>query len=405
VEFKIQKKQALFEGSMDKKILIVDDDFDTLHMVGKMLERHGFTITAANNGEKALQFAKTENPDLIILDVMMPGMDGYEVTRELRSQEATAFIPIILFTAKAQVDDKLEGFEAGADDYLTKPTHPAELIARVKSILTRPKTGQLHKEIEELDKVEKNKHLIGVIGTKGGLGTTTAAVNLAISLHEKTKDYVTLSELRPGAGSVGLQLGYRNSTAQNDLLKLTIPELSLNRVEEALVTHGSGIQIMLSSYMPVDASLQNNLEQMEIIAKLLKGIAPITVIDLGVGLNPISQLVMPFCDQLVVVVEPVPSTIIQTKALLQNLHDLGFAEQKIFILLISRTRLEITVPNTRVQNELDRELAGVIMPAPEISYQSALRHEAILTHQPDSIPSKQYLKLAETLIQARQIKG
>ena len=106
---------------MDKKILIVDDDFDTLHMVGKMLERHGFVIAAANNGEKAIQMAQTETPDLIILDVMMPGMDGYEVTRQLRGIEATAFIPIILFTAKAQVDDKLEGFEAGADDYLTKP--------------------------------------------------------------------------------------------------------------------------------------------------------------------------------------------------------------------------------------------------------------------------------------------
>ncbi len=117
---------------MANKILIVDDDFDTLHMVGKMLERHGFEIAAANNGEKAIQLAQTEHPDLIILDVMMPGMDGYEVTRKLRAIETTAYIPIILFTAKAQVDDKLEGFEAGADDYLTKPTHPAELIARVK---------------------------------------------------------------------------------------------------------------------------------------------------------------------------------------------------------------------------------------------------------------------------------
>ena len=392
------------EDFMDNKILIVDDDFDTLHMVGKMLERHGFQIIAANNGDKALQLAKSENPDLIILDVMMPGMDGYEVTRKLRSQESTAFIPIILFTAKAQVDDKLEGFEAGADDYLTKPTHPAELIARVKSILTRPKTGQLYEELDaQMD--GKSSNLIGVIGTKGGLGATTAAINLAISLHQKSKDYVTLGELRPGQGSVGLQLGYRNSTAQNDLLRSPIPDITFNRVQESLVTHGSGIQIMLSSFMPIDAALQNNLDQIEVVAKLLKRTAPNTIIDLGAGLNPIAQLVLPFCDQLVLVVEPVPSTIVQTKALLHNLKDLGYEDRKIFIVLISRTRLEITVPNTRVQHELDVELSGVIMPAPEISYQAALRHEAILTHQPDSIPSKQYLKLAETLIQAQEIKG
>jgi len=394
-----------FEGFMNNKILIVDDDFDTLHMVGKMLERHGFKIVAANNGEKALQLAKSENPELIILDVMMPGMDGYEVTRKLRSQESTAFIPIILFTAKAQVDDKLEGFEAGADDYLTKPTHPAELIARVKSILTRPKTGQLPHDLEVSPAEDKNTNLIGVIGSKGGVGTTTAALNIAISLHQKSKDYVTLLELRPGAGSIGLHLGYRNSTAQNELLKLSIPELSMNRIADALVTHGSGIQIMLSSFLPLDANLQNNFDQIEVLTKLVKRIAPNTVMDLGPGLNPITQLVVPHCDQLVVIVEPVPSTIVQTKALLQNLKEMGVEEKKIFVVLISRTRLEITVPNTRVQHELDLELAGVIMPAPEISYQAALQHEAILTHQPDSIPSKQYLKLAETLIQTREIKG
>ena len=390
---------------MANKILIVDDDFDTLHMVGKMLERHGFEIAAANNGEKAIQLAQTEHPDLIILDVMMPGMDGYEVTRKLRAIEATAYIPIILFTAKAQVDDKLEGFEAGADDYLTKPTHPAELIARVKSILTRPKTGLLSLDESGMKELERrDTHVIGVIGTKGGLGTTTVAINTAIAMHQKSKDYVTLGEMRPGIGAVGLQLGYRNSTMQNDLLRAPLPEISLSRVEESLVTHGSGIQILLSSFMPVDALLQNNLEQIEAVTKQLKLIAPNTILDLGVGLNPITQKLLPHCDGIIVVVEPVPSTIIQTKALLQNLNEIGVKPNKIFVVLVSRTRLEITVPNNRVQTELGIDLAGVVMPAPEMSYQATIRHEAIITHQPDSIPSRQYLKLAETLLQARELK-
>ena len=390
---------------MDKKILIVDDDFDTLHMVGKMLERHGFVIAAANNGEKAIQMAQTETPDLIILDVMMPGMDGYEVTRQLRGIEATAFIPIILFTAKAQVDDKLEGFEAGADDYLTKPTHPAELIARVKSILSRPKTGMLSiAGIDDAPEENEDINVIGVIGTKGGLGATTVAINTAIGLHQKSKDYVTLVEMRPGIGAIGLYLGYRNSTVQNELLEGPIPDITPSSVGDALVTHGSGIQIMLSSFIPVDASLQNNLDQAEAIVSQAKRIAPNTIIDLGVGLNPITQKLVPHCDSLIVVVEPVPSTIVQTKSLLQNLREMGFEDNRVFVVLVSRTRLEITVPNNRVQNELNVELAGVIMPAPELSYQAALRHEAILTHQPDSIPSRQYLKLSETLLQAREVK-
>ena len=192
---------------------------------------------------------------------------------------------------------------------------------------------------------------------------------------------------------------------QNELLRAPIPEITPARVEDALVTHGSGIQIMLSSFIPIDASLQNNLDQIDAILKQARQIAPNTVLDLGVGLNPITQKLLPQCHSLIVVVEPVPSTIVQTKALLQNLRDLGLKDDSIFVVLVSRTRLEITVPNNRVQNELNVELAGVIMPAPELSYQATLRHEAILTHQPDSIPSRQYLKLAETLLHAKEIKA
>jgi pilus assembly protein CpaE len=390
---------------MDKKILIVDDDFDTLHMVGKMLERHGFNIAAANNGEKAIQLAKSEHPDLIILDVMMPGMDGYEVTRQLRSVESTAFIPIILFTAKAQVDDKLEGFEAGADDYLTKPTHPAELIARVKSILTRPKTGALTLEEEPTVPGIEKVNVIGVLAPKGGLGVSTIALNLAVAIHQKTKEYVTLVEARPGQGDVGPQLGYRISNAQNELLRTNVPEITTQRVEESLVTHGSGIQILMSSYNSRDAELSYNVDQMEAIIKNIRRISPHVVIDLGSGLTPMIRRLLPLCNQLVVLVEPVPTTILQTKSLLSDLASLGKTEDMVFPVLNNRLRLEITVPNSRVQQELGRELVGVIMPAPELAYQAMLRHEPMIIHQPDSIPSRQFSKLAEALNLAREMEG
>jgi DNA-binding response OmpR family regulator len=390
---------------MDKKILIVDDDFDTLHMVGKMLERHGFSIAAANNGEKAIQLAQSEHPDLIILDVMMPGMDGYDVTRELRSVETTAFIPIILFTAKAQVDDKLEGFEAGADDYLTKPTHPAELIARVKSILTRPKTGALAIEEEPTVPGLENVNVIGVMAAKGGLGVSTIALNLAVALHQKTREYVTLIEARPGQGDIGLQLGYRLSSAQNELLRSSIPEITVQKVEDSLITHGSGIQLLMSSYDPKDAELMQNLDQIEMIVKNIRRISPHIVLDLGSSLTPVARRLLPLCNQMVVLVEPVPSTIVQTKALLADLEELGIKEHSIFTVLNNRIRLEITVPNSQVQQDLGRELTGVIMPAPELAYQAMVRHEPIINHQPDSIPSRQFLKLAEALNQAKELEG
>ena len=122
---------------MPEKILIVDDDVETLRLVGLMLQRQGYKIVAANNGAQAIASAKMEQPDLILLDIMMPDMDGYEVTKQIRSDIAIQKIPIIMFTAKGMVDDKVEGFDAGVDDYLTKPTHPAELTAHVKALLAR----------------------------------------------------------------------------------------------------------------------------------------------------------------------------------------------------------------------------------------------------------------------------
>ncbi|MBT3322374.1 MAG: response regulator, partial [Anaerolineae bacterium] len=122
---------------MPEKILIIDDDLDTLRLVGLMLQKKGYEIAAANNGKQGLLKVAEDIPDLILLDVMMPEMDGYEVARRLRQDPQTENIPILMFTAKSQLNDKVTGFEAGADDYLTKPTHPAELQAHVKALLAR----------------------------------------------------------------------------------------------------------------------------------------------------------------------------------------------------------------------------------------------------------------------------
>src|SRR5512142_31525 len=165
---------------MSEKILIIDDDLDTLRLVGLMLQRQGYQISAATNGQQGLEKAFEEDPDLILLDVMMPDMDGYEVARRLRQNPSTVETPILMFTAKSQLDDKVIGFEVGANDYLTKPTHPSELQARVKALLAR---AHEKKDVAEPLEDENRGFVIGVLGARGGLGTTTMAVNLAAGLQ------------------------------------------------------------------------------------------------------------------------------------------------------------------------------------------------------------------------------
>ncbi|HLB19298.1 MAG TPA: response regulator [Gaiellaceae bacterium] len=118
-------------------ILIADDDPDILELVGFRLERAGYEIMRATDGEEALQLISERVPDLAVLDVMMPKVTGYEVTRRLRDNEATNGVPVILLTARVQEADVERGFEVGADDYLKKPFSPQELRARVQAILGR----------------------------------------------------------------------------------------------------------------------------------------------------------------------------------------------------------------------------------------------------------------------------
>ena len=118
-------------------ILVADDDMDIRDLVAFKLEQAGFDVTAVDNGLAALTAARIEPPDLVVLDVMMPGMSGIDVCRELRNDRTTSGLPIILLTARAQEGDVEVGFGAGADDYIVKPFSPRELASRVSAVLAR----------------------------------------------------------------------------------------------------------------------------------------------------------------------------------------------------------------------------------------------------------------------------
>ena len=118
-------------------VLAADDDEDILELVAFRLERSGYTVLRATDGEEALRLALEAKPDLAVLDVMMPKLDGFELTRRLRADDATSRMPIILLTARSQDADVQAGFDAGADDYLRKPFSPQELRARVQALLAR----------------------------------------------------------------------------------------------------------------------------------------------------------------------------------------------------------------------------------------------------------------------------
>jgi len=118
-------------------ILVADDEEDLRELVAYRLTRSGYRVIGAGDGQEALELAVERTPDLMVLDVMMPKLDGYELTRRVRAEAALRSIPVILLTARSQESDIDRGFEVGADDYLKKPFNPDELVARVRAVLGR----------------------------------------------------------------------------------------------------------------------------------------------------------------------------------------------------------------------------------------------------------------------------
>lgn len=128
----------LKENTMKHKILVVDDDKKTLELIKLYLEKDGYRVLMASDGRQALELARQKQPDLLILDLMLPGVDGLDVCRIMRAESR---VPIIMLTARTTEDDKLLGLDLGADDYVTKPFSPRELVARVRAVLRR--TGEM----------------------------------------------------------------------------------------------------------------------------------------------------------------------------------------------------------------------------------------------------------------------
>jgi DNA-binding response OmpR family regulator len=126
-----------------KRVLIVDDDSDLLALVGFHVVRSGFEVIFAENGDQALEIAARERPDMVLLDIMLPGINGMEVCAKLRKNNRTSDIPVIMLSALARSEQKINALDTGADDYITKPFSPRELMARVKRVLERAARGNI----------------------------------------------------------------------------------------------------------------------------------------------------------------------------------------------------------------------------------------------------------------------
>jgi pilus assembly protein CpaE len=379
--------------AMSEKILIVDDDVETLRLVGLMLQRQGYKILAANNGAQGISMARAETPDLIILDVMMPDMDGYQVTAELRKDPQLADTPILMFTAKSQVDDKVAGYDAGVDDYLTKPVHPAELIAHLKALLSRTRARQPDK------KTTPAAYVVGVVGCKGGLGSSTLAINLAASYAKLTKTNVIAIELKPGQGTWATELGCTSVNGLNNLLELLPDEINPSVVEKQLTATPFGIRLLLTSNISLETDYTTLGDKLQKIIQAASQLSTFVILDIGTPFVPGFDKICSLCKNIIVITEPQQSTIKRTRILYDELRSIGSGMGRVInLVLYNRVRSEVQLTSTQVSEMLGgTPITMMIPPAPELAYQVSLNNLPLINIQTDSLVAQQISQLARII--------
>jgi pilus assembly protein CpaE len=232
------------------RILVIDDEPLYHKMIAHALEAAKYQLDFASSGAEGLQKAKTTKPDLVITDVMMPEMDGYEVTRLLRREPQFAHIPILVLTAQSGLQNKLKSFEAGADDHLTKPFEPVELAARLAALLRRTEISQ-NRAISEA--AHEDARLIALHTIRGGTGCSSLAVNLGVGLASLWQTPTILLDMTMIAGQVALMLNATLKRTWADIAKYSPAELDMGMLESILGKHESGVHFIAAPTYPTEA--------------------------------------------------------------------------------------------------------------------------------------------------------
>ncbi|HEY7589410.1 MAG TPA: response regulator [Candidatus Limnocylindrales bacterium] len=311
---------------MAAKILVVDDDPNVQRLLQYTLKQEGYEVVTAADGAEGFRLWGAENPALILLDVMLPKLDGYQVATKIRQEEGeSGHVPIIMLTAEREVEQKVRGLRAGADDYLIKPFHPAELLARIKSLLARfaPRDALVGRP--PLGRV------FALYGAKGGVGTTTIAINAAIALHRELGRKVCLVDgnLQFGDHRVFLDLGLDRRSIVDIVTATSIDQ---DLVRQVLVKHDSGIDLLLAPPSPETAELVTH-EHMPVILDHLRSLYDYILVDIDKRLDDVNLGIIETAEKVFVVMTADLSCLKNVRLVLETIGHLGYEKTKVQLVL------------------------------------------------------------------------
>ena len=233
-----------------ERVLFVDDEGQIRKLVQTFLTKHGYVVATATDGYEALREIKRQKPHLIITDVSMPNLNGLELCRRLRSEAATARLPVIMLSAKKQADDILAGYAQGADEYVAKPVELAVLAAKVELLLRRVRAVDV-----AAGAPASRGRVCVVLHGKGGVGATTLAVNGALALASTMIYRVSVLDLSLEFANAGMLMDLKPEQTLSELSSVRIEDMSEDLFELFVARHPSGVRLVTGSQLPEHAEL------------------------------------------------------------------------------------------------------------------------------------------------------
>ena len=335
---------------MAQRILIVDDSVMNLKAASLALTAVGYDVVTANDGREALERVETANPDLIILDVQMPGLDGYEVCRRLRRSQRFSARPIMMLTANTSLYEKVQGLEAGADDYMGKPFEAEELQARVKALLRRSLVSPSQEPVARCKE-------IALFSLRGGVGVSTLAVNLAAGLAQLWGD-VALVDMVFTCGHSGLLLNLPLRHSWADLAHKASEEIELATLDAALLSHPCGLRVLPSASRPEENEPITGALVASVLG-VLRASYRYIVLDMPHSFSETTLAGLDAADEIVLLLAPEIASVVATTCALDVFNQLGYRREKLVLVLNAHFERG-GLPRKDIEKTLGRPLDLVI---------------------------------------------